>query len=789
MLLAVLLVVVASLRLSVNDTVVASWWPAAGLAAGLLLVRPRREWPVLGVGVAVVATLGSVLGGRALDLSLWSGPISALEAVVFAALMTRWTASGPGGRARLQSLAHVGRWLLAAGLTAALVGAVAVVAVGTTSAWAPWPTIRNVLPSHASALLVLTPLFLLAPGPGDDRQTLRVREVLPQVLVTAGVVGYAFAPWQQLPLGFLVVGVLLWAALTLPQRWLAVEVLVVACTATILTGIGATVPLNIVVAEHRAALQAALDGRETYRRGLQESVVGVLLLRPGPDGPVVLEANLPAARLLGRPAEELLHRPWRDGLGEHAVTIDAAVDDMVGGRTQGWQQELWLQTEPPRCAEVALSWVPDTAEGSLIVVQMVDLTDARTSQQALEAEREYVASLMAATTSTAIVGTDTAGRIQYVNTGLEQMLEVHAGDLVGLPVDVLLSADQDPARAAGGTGPLGRMLFSTHADGLPGRKDWWWARRGSTEHVSVAVATSVVRGRDGETAGYLLVADDVTERRRTEQVLVAALEREHQAVARLEELDRSKTAFVLAVTHEFRTPLTAVLGFSQLLASEGHGTLTDEQRDVVRRVLSGAQRLRDLVEQVLTLSQVEAGVEARRVPVDLREVAATADVVRQVHSGRAPRLRVRAPEDQRTVVLGDPAQLQQVLDELVANAVHASPSDGAVTIDLRTEEDEVVLRVSDEGPGIEEDELPHVLDAFYRSRASVEAEAPGTGLGLAVVRALAQAHDGDVAVRNREGGGAVATVRLPAAPTTSADQPSRAATRESSSSTSKGLSR
>jgi len=180
------------------------------------------------------------------------------------------------------------------------------------------------------------------------------------------------------------------------------------------------------------------------------------------------------------------------------------------------------------------------------------------------------------------------------------------------------------------------------------------------------------------------------------------------------------------------------------------------------------QRLRSLIEDLLTLSRIESGAfRATYRDVPLRDVvgaavasvqpaADAAGVVLQVDVATA------APEgDEDLVVAGDPVQLDRVLLNLLTNAVKFTPRGGVVRLAVRLQGDDVVVEVEDTGMGIPVRDQERLFTRFFRATNAVDAAVPGTGLGLLIVRSIVEHHDGDLRLRSQEGVGTVVTVRLP----------------------------
>ncbi|NTW28770.1 MAG: HAMP domain-containing protein [Coriobacteriia bacterium] len=225
--------------------------------------------------------------------------------------------------------------------------------------------------------------------------------------------------------------------------------------------------------------------------------------------------------------------------------------------------------------------------------------------------------------------------------------------------------------------------------------------------------------------------------------------------------ERRKTQFVSDVSHELRTPLTAIRGAAETLL-DGDVEPEDQQRFLTTIALE-AERLGRLANDLLTLQRIEGATgELPLRQVDLRLAAdRAAAMLEPLLEDREVTLTVngRAP-----LVLGDVDRLQQVVLNLVDNASRIVGEGGHVQVELSAEGDLAVLSVIDDGPGIDESDLPRLFDRFYRADSSRTRQSGGSGLGLAIVRAIVSAHGGHIEAENTPNGGAKLTVKLPALP-------------------------
>jgi two-component system phosphate regulon sensor histidine kinase PhoR len=236
-------------------------------------------------------------------------------------------------------------------------------------------------------------------------------------------------------------------------------------------------------------------------------------------------------------------------------------------------------------------------------------------------------------------------------------------------------------------------------------------------------------------------------------------EREQRLAAQLRELDRSKDIFLSTVSHELRTPLTSISGFVELLGDTASGPLNDDQRQMLEIVERNTNRLRGMIEDLLTLSRIETGTfKTVRERTDVTHLVSRA--VRAMGSPADLTLHAHCPPKPLMAEL-DPHQIERVLTNLLSNAVKFTPAGGEVVVSAREDGEDLVLSISDTGMGIPHDDQPDLFTRFFRASNAVSASIPGTGLGLTIVRNIVANHDGDVTLQSEPGEGTTVTVRLP----------------------------
>ena len=237
-------------------------------------------------------------------------------------------------------------------------------------------------------------------------------------------------------------------------------------------------------------------------------------------------------------------------------------------------------------------------------------------------------------------------------------------------------------------------------------------------------------------------------------------EQRHTAERLADALER-RGDFVATLVHELKTPLTAIVGMSQLLASRGADLPPDRREGVLATLRDQSMRLSGMVQEILQVASADAGADLRREHLDLEEVVVTAvDAAQAVagarENGRRP-IQVRFPED-APLVPGDPEALRRVVLNLLENAIKYSPAGSPIDVSGHLVGDELEVRVSDRGRGIPPGEIATVFERFRRT---ADRSSGGVGLGLYIVRSLVTAHGGRVWVDSDVGHGTTFGVALP----------------------------
>ncbi len=347
----------------------------------------------------------------------------------------------------------------------------------------------------------------------------------------------------------------------------------------------------------------------------------------------------------------------------------------------------------------------------------------------------------------ALIGAD--GRLKLSNPAYARLWQLAEADLEGEPhIADLIEKCRDFFVLDGEWPELKQRVIAR----MTGRE----ARAGRLERGDGSVLEYAnVPLPDG---AVLLSYIDVTDRFRVERAL-------RERTQALEAADRVKTEFIANVSYELRTPLTSIIGFTEILERESVGPLNDKQREYLDGVLKSSQALLGLINDILDLATIDAGYMAlapSRIDVHalLRGIY---DLTGEQARRQQLKTRFQCRRDVGTMV-ADERRLRQILVNLMSNAINFTPQGGTITLGAKREGDAMVFAISDTGIGIPEEEQRRVLQMFERgSQPMVRQPGAGAGLGLSLVKSLVELHGGTVEISSKPDRGTRVVCRLPVA--------------------------
>ncbi|HMK09303.1 MAG TPA: ATP-binding protein, partial [Anaerolineales bacterium] len=346
----------------------------------------------------------------------------------------------------------------------------------------------------------------------------------------------------------------------------------------------------------------------------------------------------------------------------------------------------------------------------------VSVANARLYQRA-EQERSRLGATLEATPD-AVLLLDQRGSITLANPAAEMVLRVSPEQARGKPLEEVVAVPRLVEMLQGGGGASGEV-------GLPG---------GRVLYASVLEVESGGPHRGGR----VCVLRDITHYKK---------------------LDMLKSEFVATVSHDLRTPLTLMRGYGTMLSMVG--SLNEQQKDFARKILDSVDQMGRLVDGLLDLGRIEAGVGLSLATIQpaaiLQEVVQT---YRPQAANKQVALSLEVP-DTLAAIEADPTLLRQAVANLVDNAIKYTPPQGRVRISAAQSDGKQLFRVEDSGVGVAPADQPRLFEKFYRARGAEAAHERGSGLGLAIVKSIAEQHGGRVTVESRLGSGSVFTLEVP----------------------------
>lgn len=455
--------------------------------------------------------------------------------------------------------------------------------------------------------------------------------------------------------------------------------------------------------------------------------------------------------LLGRRLIQLIPEIDRENVAD---TLERIIDD---GQTRQFESGLVRQDGSVIDSLWSAHW--SEKEKTLFCVAH-DITERKRIEAVIKASAEKIRTMIAHML-VGIVILDSDGKVQEISPRSEKIFNRSSDEVVGLELPELL--DLESFR-----GPAERLIEQSNsdnsdADGAPfSRAAWlnnrsrgmvevlceksmkgpletfgWRGRKGSREQVPVEFSVARIPTADGEE--FLVNVQDISERHAIEQM---------------------KNDFVAMVSHDLRTPLTSIRSTLDLFSADAFGEVTDTGKDRLSRAQNNVDKLIRLINDLLDLEKLKQGkMHLVLQPTDLQElVEQSCDLVRAFAERQNIGIEIDVPPIEVTV---DGERTMQVLVNLLGNAIKFSPTDSVVSVKAHESNNQIEIRVGDQGPGIPPAKQELVFQRFKQVGDSKEERRSGSGLGLAISKAIVEAHDGEIGVESEVGKGSTFFIKLP----------------------------
>ncbi|WP_420642024.1 ATP-binding protein [Candidatus Leptofilum sp.] len=348
----------------------------------------------------------------------------------------------------------------------------------------------------------------------------------------------------------------------------------------------------------------------------------------------------------------------------------------------------------------------------------------------LAAEKEKLEAVLG-TIVEAVTMTDTEHQVLYVNKGFATVTGFSQAEALAARFDTFFDLTAQERQAQADAFGLG-LAWSGEVTG----------RRKDGRSYPTVLTMVPIQNENGKITGYVT---------------------SHQDISRFQALDKAQYSFITNVTHQLRTPLTNIKLYTNLLED----SLTEgKPRHYLNVLLSQAERLEHLVQDILELASLDSSNNV----LSWREMN-VAEMVFQICQGNQARAQQKRQtlrcniQDNVPLIMGDPTRLRQAIGEILDNAFTYTPTEGhiqvAVAAPVEDDRQWITMTVSDDGPGISEEEQAHIFERFFRGALAEQGHLSGTGLGLCISQQIAQAHHGHLTLHSERGAGASFTIWLP----------------------------
>jgi PAS domain S-box-containing protein len=500
-----------------------------------------------------------------------------------------------------------------------------------------------------------------------------------------------------------------------------------------------------------------------------------------PEG-VIRSWNRGAARIMGYTEDEAVGQHFSLFYGDEdlasekprreleTATRDGRVED-EGWRIRKDGQRFWANT--------VITLLHD-GKGEITGFAKVtrDMTARRHAEEELRQSTEIFQLLVSSVRDYAIFMLDPNGNIATWNKGAERIKGYKPEEIIGSHFSRFYTeedkANHKPEREL----EIARREGSVEDEG-------WRVRKDGTRFWANVVITAVF-DRTGELRGFAKVTRDISDRKEAEETRRALLEqREARLLAEEErrraedsyrvaqESNRAKDDFLMTLSHELRTPMTAILGWSRMLPSMSPND--PMFHEAVLSIATGAQLQARLIDDILDVSRIVSG-KLRLAPETIevaRVIMNSAEAVNATAQAKQITVTMSLPPTLGMIV-ADPTRIQQVIWNLLTNAVKFTPRGGKVEISARRTASQVQVSVTDSGEGIDPQFLPHIFEPFRQAESPQTRVHGGLGLGLSIVRYIAEAHGGTVSASSEgRGKGSTFTVMLPVRSVAASSSPVR----------------
>jgi PAS domain S-box-containing protein len=468
----------------------------------------------------------------------------------------------------------------------------------------------------------------------------------------------------------------------------------------------------------------------------------------------VLSWNTGAERLKGYTRDEIVGRHFSIFYPPEDIAAGKPPRELVDAQRDGSvEDEGWRVRKDGSWfwANVIITAIRDRS-GTLVGFAKVtrDVTERRRVENELRESEERFRVLVQGVQDYAIFMLNPDGRVASWNEGAQRIKGYAPEEIIGRHFSTFY-----PALDVAAGKPAWELEVAAR-DGKYEEEGWRVRKDGTSFWANVLI--TALRGHDGTLIGFAKVTRDLTERKAAQERTLADARR----IAEAEASSRTKSEFLTALSHELRTPINATMGYAELLMMEIGGALSAQQHEYLDRLRGSQEHLLRIITDLLNYGRIEASqVQYNITTVSLESVVETVlPMVQPQAVGKALTVERRSCPPGLTA-RADRVKFEQIVLNLVSNAVKFTPAGGRVTVSCAQHGEWAVVVVTDTGPGVPAEKQSAIFEPFVQLGRSLTSGHEGTGLGLSISRDLARAMGGDVVVASEAGRGATFTIMLP----------------------------
>ncbi|MFG0380701.1 PAS domain S-box protein [Pseudomonas sp. zbq_18] len=493
----------------------------------------------------------------------------------------------------------------------------------------------------------------------------------------------------------------------------------------------------------RKAMEKALRESEQQYRSLIGNIPGVAFRCLLDDNWSMLFISDAVEKLTGWSADDFVSR--RKSISElyhpedYQRVAEEVLEDISRGRHYTVEYRIYdRQGEEHWVWESGSAVLGDDGEPKWIDGVLLDITESKLRNAEFEGTAKAISRALS------VIEFDLQGRVLSANYNFLELMGYEEEEILGQHHRIFCEQSWVESGAY-------EEFWARLARGELDSGEYLRIAKGGRE-VWIQASYNPIFDADGKPFKVIKFATDLSQRREMEEALRIAKERAELAAA-------AKTTFLANMSHEIRTPMNAIIGFTELLLDSA---LNEQQRRHLGTVRQAARSLLGLLNDILDTAKLERGaVELEQMDFSLRELCGqVCDALRLSAEGKGLSLSLDYQEGLGDFFKGDPLRIQQVLTNLVGNAVKFTES-GWVRLEVSGEPGKVQLAVRDSGIGIAQDRLQHIFDPFAQADASMSRRFGGTGLGTTIARQLTELMGGSIQVESRLGAGSLFLVQLP----------------------------